>query len=86
MAQLRNVSENCGYNEYIANALTFPPNGHFEDPSGIKKNGEPKKECDIFDSIFEEIFWINPCWASYNHYGQNRLLTVFGRIYIKLAR
>ena len=68
IAQLRNASETCGYNDYIAKALTFPPDGHFENPVGIKKNGEAKKDCDIFDSIFEEIFWINPCWASHDNF------------------
>jgi hypothetical protein len=67
IAELRNVSETCGYNDYIAKALTFPPDGHFEDPIGIKENGNPTKDCEIFGSIFEEIFWINPCWASYDN-------------------
>lgn len=66
MAQLRNASEACGYNEYIAKALTFPPDGHFDDPVGIDpKTGEPTEDCDIFNSIFNEIFWINPCWDVY---------------------
>lgn len=64
MAQLRNASEACGYNDYIAKALTFPPEGHFADPVGIQ-GGEPTIDCDVFDSIFEEIFWINPCWVSF---------------------
>lgn len=62
MAQLRNATEACGYNEYIAKALTFPPDGHFEDPVGINaSSSEPTEACDVFDSIFTEIFYINPC-------------------------
>lgn len=73
IAQLRNASETCGYNDYIAKALTFPPSGHFEDPVGIKKNGNPTADCEIFGSIFEEIFWINPCWVRFLQKTRKRL-------------
>lgn len=62
---LRNQSDSCGYTEYINSALQFPPSGHFSDPIGIKKNGEPKHGCDLFDAIYEAIFEINPCWDIY---------------------
>jgi carboxypeptidase D len=65
MAELRNATETCGYNEYIAKALTFPPDGHFENPVGINSStSDPTDSCDVFDSIFSEIFNINPCKSS----------------------
>jgi hypothetical protein len=91
IAQLRKASEDCGYNDYIAKALTFPPDGHFKDPIGInEKTGEPTKDCEIFGSIFSEIFWINPCWVSFQFQPQMRDTLTTGvplfRISIKWAK
>lgn len=65
-AQIHNMSDSCGYTDYIAKYLTFPPPGPFPvELPGQDAYGNTLPECDVFDTIYNEVFWINPCWDIY---------------------
>lgn len=65
-AYLHNMSSSCGYDSFLSNYLTFPPPGPL--PStlpGTFENGTTTPDCDVFDAIYNEVFFINPCWDIY---------------------
>lgn len=65
-AQIHNMSKTCGYDEYMEKYLAFPPPGPFPVKlPGTDENGTTTAECDVFDSIFNEIFALNPCFDIY---------------------
>ena len=65
-AQIHNMSASCGYDDYISKYLTFPPPGPFPvDLPGTDETGSTTAECDVFDAIYSEIFYVNPCWDIY---------------------
>lgn len=64
MAQFRNQSAACGFDEFMAKGLVFPPKGHFG-PDPATRNGRFDQSCDIFDGVINEIFKLNPCFDIY---------------------
>ncbi|KAH6674188.1 Alpha/Beta hydrolase protein [Halenospora varia] len=65
-AQLHNMTDSCGYTDFISEYLTFPPPGPL--PSklpGTDVNGHTLDSCDVFDTIYNEVFYVNPCWDIY---------------------
>ncbi|TVY33747.1 putative serine carboxypeptidase [Lachnellula subtilissima] len=65
-AQLHNMSASCGYDDYISKYLTFPPPGPLPvELPGTDENGDTTDACDVFDAIYNEIFYVNPCWDIY---------------------
>lgn len=65
-AYIHNMSDSCGYTDYISTYLTFPPPGPF--PStlpGTDADGKTLGSCDVFDTIYNEVFYVNPCWDIY---------------------
>ncbi|KAF4629363.1 hypothetical protein G7Y89_g8787 [Cudoniella acicularis] len=63
---IHNMSDSCGYTDYLDTYLTFPPPGPFPTAiPGTNADGSPQAGCDIFDAISNEIFWLNPCWDIY---------------------
>jgi len=65
-AQIHNMSDSCGYTDFINQYLQFPPPGPL--PSklpGTDEDGSTLAECDVFDAIYDEVFYINPCWDIY---------------------
>ncbi|KAH7350830.1 Alpha/Beta hydrolase protein [Rhexocercosporidium sp. MPI-PUGE-AT-0058] len=66
-AFLHNMSDSCGYTAYLEKYLTFPPPGPFPVKlPGTDVNGRTTEDCDVFDAIYYEIFWLNPCWDVYH--------------------
>lgn len=66
MAQLRNISATCGYDDYMEKGLKFPPEGPLGSPPGVNANNtRVLPGCDIFDLVLNEIFLINPCFDIY---------------------
>lgn len=71
-AALVNGSKACGYDEYLANGLQFPPKKPFYNPPARNYSydqggiGRSTDDCDVFDAVFEEMFFINPCFSIYN--------------------
>ncbi|KAH7419946.1 Alpha/Beta hydrolase protein [Cadophora sp. MPI-SDFR-AT-0126] len=65
-AFLHNMSDSCGYTAYLEKYLSFPPPGPFPvELPGTDENGTTTDDCDVFDAIYNEIFWLNPCWDVY---------------------
>ncbi|KAI9649459.1 hypothetical protein NHQ30_002035 [Ciborinia camelliae] len=64
---IHNVSDSCGYTDYLSKYLTYPPPGPF--PSVLPGTGadgiSTTDECDVFDMIYNEVSRINPCWDIY---------------------
>lgn len=60
------MSASCGYDDYLSKYLTFPPPGPFpSDLPGTDETGSTTDECDVFDAIYNNIFYLNPCWDIY---------------------
>lgn len=65
-AQLHNMSDSCGYTDYLSTYLTFPPPGPFPTQlPGTDEDGNTFGNCHVFDAIYNEVFYINPCWDIY---------------------
>lgn len=65
-AYLHNASEACGYNDYISKYLTFPPPGPFPtELPGTDENGDTTNDCALWNSVYNEIFNVNPCFDVY---------------------
>jgi carboxypeptidase D len=60
------MSDSCGYTDYLNTYLEFPPLGPF--PSqlpGADAKGNTLERCDVFDTIYSEVFYVNLCWDIY---------------------
>jgi len=55
MAQLRSISDKCGYTDYLEKFVTYPPAGQLPLPVATNGTFDVTDECDIFDLIFNEI-------------------------------
>jgi carboxypeptidase D len=65
-AEIHNQSASCGYDDYISKYLTFPPPGPFpSELPGTDASGSTTDECDVFDNIYNNVFYVNPCWDIY---------------------
>ena len=67
---LHNLSDACGYTEYIENALKFPPAGPFIGTPGLNHSsqsarGEATYDCEAFGAVFYGIAEMNPCFNIY---------------------
>ncbi|KAF2104352.1 putative serine carboxypeptidase [Rhizodiscina lignyota] len=66
MAYLRNTSAACGYDDYMKVGMTFPPEGPLPGDPGLNANQtEFLPGCEIFNTVIEAIFLINPCFNIY---------------------
>ena len=61
MEEINNRAEECGYNKFLNEALTFPPPKDF--PTAPD---ETKKGCDVWDQIVKAATYINPCFNMYH--------------------
>jgi hypothetical protein len=61
-AQLHKMSDSCGYTDYLSTYFTLPPPGPF--PTQLPGTDEDENtfdNCHVFDAIYNEVFYINPC-------------------------
>ncbi|KAI9715942.1 MAG: hypothetical protein M1828_000530 [Chrysothrix sp. TS-e1954] len=65
VSYIQNISKTCGYDDFLAKGLKFPPDGPFAPAPGAFSNGTTTDDCDIFDAVFNAIFEINPCFDIY---------------------
>lgn len=61
MEEINKRAEECGYNKFLNEALTFPPPKDF--PTAPD---ETKKGCDVWDQIVKAATYINPCFNMYH--------------------
>ncbi|KAF2861342.1 alpha/beta-hydrolase [Piedraia hortae CBS 480.64] len=60
MTHLRTQSRECGYDEYLATALTYPPKGPLPPPPSANNPA-----CRLWDEISNAAVLVNPCWDVY---------------------
>lgn len=59
MDYLHDLSDACGYTQYMEEQLVFPPTGPF--PAANESFS-----CDLWDAIYEAAVYINPCFDIYD--------------------
>lgn len=65
MTYLEKKSDRCGYTNYLTNNLHYPPKGHLPLPGGTTNFA--KRDCDIWNDIFEAALIINPAFNIYRY-------------------
>jgi carboxypeptidase D len=50
---LQNISDTCGYTDYLDKYVTYPPQGLLPLP---RNTSRVTRDCDIFDSIIDEVY------------------------------
>lgn len=64
MAALKQLHQQCGYEEYINKYMAFPPSG--AQPAVFWNSSDPANQtCDVFNLALEEVLNINPCFNPY---------------------
>ena len=62
MAELHNMSDKCGYTEFMNDNLVFPPKGPLPTPPNVDLSDD---SCDTFDAVFFAATAANPCFDIY---------------------
>ena len=62
MATLQNISDTCGYTDYLDKYVTYPPAGPLPLPY---PKGVNARECDIADPIYDAVSTVNPVFDIY---------------------
>ena len=65
MAHLDAQAEACGYANYTATHLTYPPNGLLPLPGNSTRG---PRGCDLWDEIFDAALLVNPAFNIYRIY------------------
>ncbi|KAJ6134743.1 hypothetical protein N7523_001065 [Penicillium sp. IBT 18751x] len=61
MEHINDRAEECGYNNFLNEAITFPPPENFP-----MAPDQTQKGCDIWDQIVKAATYINPCFNIYH--------------------
>lgn len=62
MEQLHNMSEACGYDQFMEEALVFPPKGPLPTPPYAD---EAPDNCSTWNTVFNAASLVNPCFDEY---------------------
>jgi len=65
---LHTQADACGYTNYTEEYFVFPPKGLQPSPAdlpGTDRYGLPTTGCALWESVYNEIMYINPCWDVY---------------------
>ena len=57
--QLHNMSDTCGYTQFMNEGLVFPPKGPLPTPPNVDLSDD---SCDTFDAVYYAMLDINPCF------------------------
>ena len=60
MTSINQRAEQCGYFDFMEQALTFPPSGKFVPPNSSAPG------CDVWDDIVSAEIYVNPCFNIYH--------------------
>jgi carboxypeptidase D len=60
-ADIHARADACGYTSYMEEHLTFPPTGKFPTPA----NNSKTPECALWNDIYTNVFYSNPCFDVY---------------------
>ena len=72
MAQIDTLANNCGYTNYSATHVTYPPKGLIPLPG---KSTEGDRGCRVWDSIFEAALLVNPAFDIYRIFDTVRTMS-----------
>lgn len=61
MTEINKRADECGYNQFLDKALTFPPPKDFPNAPDPSQHG-----CDVWDQIIKAATYINPCFNIYH--------------------
>ncbi|KAA8649492.1 hypothetical protein EYZ11_010086 [Aspergillus tanneri] len=61
VSHIETQAENCGYNKFLDEALTFPPPKDFPSAPDPSRDG-----CAVWDEILAAAFNVNPCFNMYH--------------------
>ena len=64
MQQLQDQADSCGYTNYMADFVTYPPAGQLPYPNNATDHRVPAG-CDIWDTIYNNALLINPAFDIY---------------------
>lgn len=67
MEYARATAADCGYTQFLEEALVFPPKGPLPSPPNI---GNDNDTCDLFDTAFAAMGLINPCVDIYREFSK----------------
>ncbi|KII86786.1 hypothetical protein PLICRDRAFT_114108 [Plicaturopsis crispa FD-325 SS-3] len=65
MAHLQNISDACGYTDYIDKYVKYPPTGPLPLPIGVNQSSTATSPCSIREQIQMEIGVLNPAFNVY---------------------
>ncbi|KAH8112947.1 alpha/beta-hydrolase [Phellopilus nigrolimitatus] len=65
MAHLQNISDACGYTDYLDEFVTYPPAGLLPLPNGTEGTFSAASSCQIHDLVQSEIQFLNPVFDVY---------------------
>ncbi|KLO06769.1 alpha/beta-hydrolase [Schizopora paradoxa] len=65
MAELQNISDSCGYTDYLDKFVTFPPNGMLPLPIGTNGTFSVTPDCRIHSPIQRAVTTLNPVFDVY---------------------
>lgn len=82
MAQIDALADSCGYTNYSATHVTFPPKGPLPLPG---KSVEGDRGCRVWDQIFDAALLVNPAFDIYRIFDTVSALLTF-RSYILVLK
>ena len=63
MAQFANAHQSCGYADYLAQYMTFPPSGVQPQLDGMYNTSSDN--CDVWTTAYYAAYQPNPCFNVY---------------------
>ncbi|KPI41427.1 Carboxypeptidase cpdS [Cyphellophora attinorum] len=59
---LHTTADECGYTQFLEEALVYPPKGILPSPPNVANDNDT---CDLFDAVFNAVLLVNPCFDIY---------------------
>lgn len=59
-------AKECGYTDFMEEALTFPPKGPFSFPHSVNFTGLLDEKCRLWMDIARAALYVNPCFDTYH--------------------
>lgn len=59
-------AKECGFTDFMEEALTFPPNGPFAFPDSVNVTAVVDKNCSLWKDIATAAIYVNPCFDPYH--------------------
>lgn len=66
MDAVNDRAKECGFTDFMAEALKFPPNGTFAFPDSINVTAVVDEDCKLWMDIATAALYVNPCFNAYH--------------------